>query len=67
MRIKIINIESWTESPIGGLQIYNPAFRDMPANKAIESAKVETDYLPYGYNVVFFCQSMGCLYLYNNL
>jgi len=67
MGIKIINIEQWTQSPTGALQIYNPAFRHMTANKAIESAKVETEYLPYGYNVVFFCQNLGTMYLYNNL
>lgn len=50
----------------GGCQIYNPKFREMGINQAIQDAGIKRDYLPYGYNLVYFAQMSGTLHLYQS-
>jgi len=66
-KMKIITVNSWAELPgIPGPQLYRPDFREMTGEQAAKEARLETDYLPYGYSVAYFIQSMGVLFLFRS-
>ena len=47
-----------------GLQLWNPKYRDMNLIQIKESAKLETEYFPYGYTQAYFIRSTATIHLY---
>jgi len=47
-----------------GLQLWNPEFREMNILQIKESAKLDTQYYPYGYTKAYFVRSTATIHLY---
>lgn len=62
--MKVIELKSWRLLPDYGMpSVYRADFRKMTAEEAIKAAKIEESYLDYGFNVVFFVQDIGTIFL----
>jgi hypothetical protein len=61
--MKIVNILSWTEAPVGCMQSYCPKFRDMTTDSIIHSLNIEIEWIPYGYDLFFVCKSNSTVFI----
>ena len=48
-----------------GMQSFNPMYRNMDLSEIVENSRIETEYVPYGYNVFLFVRNTATIHAYN--
>lgn len=46
----------------GGMQLFNPAYRDMKLEDIRKESRIDSEYVPYGYNYFVFVRDTGTIY-----
>jgi hypothetical protein len=62
MKLLEVKIEQ-VPSP-GGMQLWNPKYREMTLDQIKKQSRIEVEYVPYGYNTFLFCRSTATIHAY---
>lgn len=62
--MKGLTIKTAKYPPLGGVQLFNPKYREMDLTEAIEESQILDQYAPYGYTTFLFCKSTGIIHCY---
>lgn len=61
---EVENNINFTNIPIGGVQLYNPLYREASIEEVISHSNISNDYVPFGYNLFILVRSTGTIHAY---
>jgi hypothetical protein len=63
----IKEVQSWTELPAQGIQVWHPSFKYLPLEDCIKQSCIVEQYSPYGYNYAILCRSTATIHVYQSI
>jgi len=69
MKVRFKEVENninFTYAPMGGMQLYNPQYRELPIKDVIKHSRISDEYVPFGYNEFILVRSTGTIHAYRN-
>lgn len=69
MKVKFKEVENMSnfpfdKLPLGGMQLWNQKYREMPLPEVIKQSRISIEYVPYGYNYFVLVRSTGTIHAY---